>query len=123
MFVDQPEEKSEAAALMARMAKIAARVLARGCDLVAVALMRSSVFGDGANHQRGQQERQVDDAYFEQIAGHHAALGLAGRAQNAGKANGVGEIEKSQCGGGKCVDGPAMPSRQGARLTGIMITA
>src|SRR5579859_4349780 len=88
---------------MARIAKIAGRVFARGWEVVAVAPILSSMFGDSANHQRRQQKRQIDDAYLEQVAGYHAALVFAGGAQDASKANRVGEIKQSKRGRGKCV--------------------
>ena len=87
------------------MAVMAGRVLDLGCDVVAAVPWRASMPRDGADHQRGHQQGQVDHAYLEEIARDRAALGVGGGAQDAREADGVREIEEAESGRGKCVDG------------------
>ena len=70
------KRNSVAAALMARMAAMAERVPDWDLDEGAIVVMVPQCAGDGAEHERGEQQRQIDDAHLEQVAGHHAALRL-----------------------------------------------
>ena len=69
------KRNSEAAALIARMIEMAGPVFAFACEVVAVVPIDVPlVLSDGANHERGQQKRQIDDADFKQVARDRAAL-------------------------------------------------
>src|ERR1035438_7366502 len=89
------KRKSEAAALTKRIAAIAGRVLDFGFDAGAMAVIFNLSLCAGAEHECGEQQGQVNDADFEQVACQHAALGIGGCTQNAAEPNRVAQDRKS----------------------------
>src|SRR5580698_6391844 len=50
----------------------------------------------GAEHERGEEQRQVEHGDFEQIARQEAALGFRFGAKDSGEANCVREIDEAE---------------------------
>src|SRR5580658_5327194 len=90
------KRKMVAAALMARMAAMAGPAPDCGREAGAAVFIMCLSLSDRAQHERGKEQRQVQHAYLEQVAGQHAALRLRARLENAREANGVGEVDESQ---------------------------
>src|ERR1700689_2317159 len=54
------------------------------------------LFAFGVEHERGEQERQVDDAHLEQITRVHLRLDRRAGARDASETNGVAEIDQAE---------------------------
>ncbi len=73
--------------------RAAGRIFAAGCSLrVAMRLSPSGC----VQHHHGEQQRQVDHAGPQQVARVPARLGRGERPGDAGKANGVGQVNQTQ---------------------------
>src|ERR1700733_12082097 len=69
----------------------------------------------GAEHERGEEQRQIEHGDFEQIACQQAALGFRFGAKNSSEANGVREIDEAERECGRNVGGSGeaeLPGRE-----------
>ena len=65
-------------------------------DGAAVVMASSQTFGDGAKHQSGEEQWQVEHADLEQIAGQPTAFVFVLYAENASETNRVRQIKQAQ---------------------------